>query len=57
MELTVEKRQAWGQIRYYPCCKVSQVLCDLMNKQTLCRTDIEALKKAGFTFKQKVEEI
>jgi hypothetical protein len=57
MKLIVEKKDVWGQERFYPRCRVGEVLCDLMKKQTFCRTDIEKMKKVGFEFKLKQEEL
>ena len=57
MELIVEKKNVFGVERIYPKCNKSQILTALTGQKTLLADDIKLIKKLGYTFSTKSEEI
>ena len=57
MELIVEKKNVFGVERIYPKCHKSQILTALTGQKTLLPCDIKLIKRLGYTFQTKSEEI
>ena len=57
MELIVEKKNVFGVERIYPKCNKSRILTALTGQKTLLPCDIKLIKKLGYTFSTKSEEI
>ena len=57
MELIVEKKNVFGVERIYPVCNKSQILTALTGQKTLLDVNIKLIKKLGYTFSTKSEEI
>jgi len=55
--LIVEKKNIYGVERIYPVCNKSQILTALTGQKTLLADDIKLIKKLGYTFSTKSEEI
>ena len=57
MQLIVEKKNVFGVERIYPKCNKSKILTALTGQKTLLDCDIKLIKKLGYTFSTKSEEI
>ena len=57
MQLIVEKKNVFGVERIYPKCNKSRILTALTGQKTLLDVDIKLIKKLGYTFSTKSEEI
>lgn len=57
MQLVVKKKNIYGVERIYPVCNKSQILTALTGQKTLLDVDIKLIKKLGYTFSTKSEEI
>ena len=55
--LIVEKKNVYGVERVYPVCNKSQILTALTGNKTLLDVDIKLIKRLGYTFQTKSEEI
>jgi hypothetical protein len=54
MEITVDKRDVYGTVRYYPVCDKARVFARLTNKKTFTERDLYIVKELGYRvlFKQ-----
>lgn len=55
--LTVSVRSPYGVETIYPECPVSRLFCELLRQKTLTRENVETIKKLGFVFEVKREEV
>ena len=55
--LVVEKKNVYGVERVYPVCNKSQILTALTGQKTLLDCNIKLIKRLGYTFQTKSEEI
>ena len=49
--LELKVKNEYGNFRYFPDCEISRALCDIREKKTLTRENIDTLAKAGFKFR------
>lgn len=54
MEITVDKREVYGTVRYYPVCDKAQAFARLMYRKTFTERDLYIIKELGYRvlFKQ-----
>mgnify|MGYP001575319182 FL=1 len=56
MTLTLKHIRSYGNDRYYPACKTSSVLCELLGRKSLTADQVNILKRA-FDIEVKNEKI
>jgi len=55
--LQVRVTEKYGRETIYPDCERSRLFAELLKQTTLTRTNIEVIKKLGFEFKTRNEEL
>ena len=57
MDLTIEKKNVYGNDLVYPICEKAKKLCSLTGQKTFNQNTIKVLKELGYSFKHKEIEV
>lgn len=55
--LTVSVRSPYGVETIYPECPLSRLFCELLGQKTLTKENVENIKRLGFFFYVKTNEV
>lgn len=53
--ITIEKKNIYGQVKYYPACEESDFIARLTRTKTLTEETIKVLQARGYTIALKQE--